>query len=47
VEIELNLLDGDDVAIEPERLEQISLGQVNPRLWMNAAPGSDPSKDEH
>jgi len=26
--------------IEPERLAQISLGQENPRMRMNAAPGS-------
>jgi len=28
--------------IEPERLAQISLGQENPRMRMNAAPGSRP-----
>ena len=26
-------------AMEPERLGHISLGQENPRMWMNAAPG--------
>ena len=29
-----------DAVIEPERLAQISLGQENPRMRMNAAPGS-------
>jgi|GEM_PF-3676540 len=29
-----------DAVIEPERLVQISLGQENPRMRMNAAPGS-------
>ena len=29
-----------DTLIEPERLAQISLGQENPRMRMNAAPGS-------
>ncbi len=29
-----------DGVIEPERLAQISLGQENPRMRMNAAPGS-------
>jgi len=29
-----------DAVIEPERLVQISLGQENPRIRMNAAPGS-------
>ena len=33
-------IDVNNVAIEPERLLQISLGQENPRSWMNAAPGS-------
>jgi|GEM_PF-5056291 len=28
-----------DAVIEPERLAQISLGQENPRMRMNAAPG--------
>jgi len=31
-----------DAVIEPERLAQISLGQENPRMRMNAAPGSRP-----
>jgi hypothetical protein len=39
VEGELKLLDGNADAIEPDRLMQISLGQENPRTWMNAAPG--------
>jgi len=34
---ELNLM---DAVIEPERLAQVSLGQENPRMRMNAAPGS-------
>ena len=29
-----------DAVIEPERLVQISLGQENPRMRINAAPGS-------
>jgi len=33
---ELSLM---DALIEPERLAQISLGQGNPRMRMNAAPG--------
>jgi len=31
-----------DAVIEPERLAQISLRQENPRMRMNAAPGSLP-----
>ena len=31
-----------DAVIEPERLAQISLGQENPRMRMNVAPGSLP-----
>jgi len=27
-----------DAVIEPERLVQVSLGQENPRMRMNAAP---------
>ena len=34
---ELSLM---DAVIEPERLVKISLGQENPRMRMNAAPGS-------
>jgi len=29
-----------DALIEPERLAQVSLGQENSRMRMNAAPGS-------
>ena len=33
------LVDSDSVAMEPDRLMQISLGQANPRMWTSAAPG--------
>jgi hypothetical protein len=33
------LIDFDTVAIEPDRLRQISLGQENPRTRMNAGLG--------
>ena len=36
----LALIDAVGAVIEPERLAQISLGQENPRMRMNAAPGS-------
>jgi len=35
----LALLDDDRAATEPERLAHISLGQENPRMRMNDAPG--------
>jgi len=35
----LALIDDVIAAIEPERLADISLGQENPRMRMNAAPG--------
>jgi len=35
----LALLDDVSAATEPERLAHISLGQENPRMRMNAAPG--------
>jgi len=35
----LALIDDVSAAIEPERLAHISLGQENPRMRMNAAPG--------
>jgi len=38
--VNLFALTRDDVAaIEPERLAHLSLGQENPRMRMNAAPG--------
>ena len=39
LETEVQLIPFDGVVIEPDRLLHVSLGQVNPRLWMNAAPG--------
>jgi len=33
------LIDEPGAAMEPERLAHISLGQENPRMRMNAAPG--------
>jgi len=33
------LIDDVSAATEPERLAHISLGQENPRMRMNAAPG--------
>jgi len=35
----LALIDDLSAASEPERLAHISLGQENPRMRMNAAPG--------
>jgi len=35
----LALIDDVSAATEPERLSHISLGQENPRMRMNAAPG--------
>jgi len=35
----LALLDDVSAATDPERLVHISLGQENPRMRMNAAPG--------
>jgi len=35
----LALIDHVSAATEPERLAHISLGQENPRMRMNAAPG--------
>jgi len=35
----LGLIDEGSAATEPERLAHISLGQENPRMRMNAAPG--------
>ena len=35
----LALIDDVSAATEPERLAHISLGQENPRMRMNAAPG--------
>jgi len=35
----LALIDEASAATEPERLAHISLGQENPRMRMNAAPG--------
>jgi len=35
----LALIDDVSAATEPERLAHISLGQENPQMWMNAAPG--------
>jgi hypothetical protein len=37
VEIELPLIVGDSIVIEPDRLLQFCLGQENSRMGMNAA----------
>jgi len=39
VENAFALIDEPGAAMEPERLGHISLGQENPRMRMNAAPG--------